>query len=847
MRPSEFGTRAADPADSPSLDSGTATAPGQRISHYLLLEPLGRGGMGEVYNGFDETLKRRVALKAIRAEHRLSPQARTRFLREAQILSQLDHPQICRIFDYVEGPDADYLVLEFIEGQSLRTSIRNGLDKSLTLRIAEQIVEVLAVAHAAGVVHRDLKPDNVMVTTSGEVKVLDFGLARSGDSIAEAAEEAAARTGDEPPPAVAAGPAATEPSEMATMPPAAQDIVMTERGRVLGTLTYMSPEQARGEPASAASDMYSFGLLLQELLTGEAPYAHGLSHIELLAAAKDAQTRPVTGVAGDLAALIERLKSPAPTRRPTAVETVDRLRWIRNKPKRRLRALAAAGIVLALAAGGVKYTLDLDRERTVAEQRRDQAEGLIGFMLGDLREKLKPIGRLDILDGVGDEALDYFAAVPEAELTSEELFRRATALSQIGDVRIEQGKLEAALAPIEESLALSKLLVARDPQNAQWQLGLGASHYYIGAVLMNRGEPRGALEHWEAYHSIASALVARDPANTRYRSELFMAGSNLGAAYQAQGELESARARFDDALKAAASLAATDSTSEARTNLAYAHNQLGLVLGQLGKLNESREQLRQEVALRETLLAAEPKNAEHKLRLGTSRYFLGQVLEAIGETDAAVDQYVPANRQMAELVASDPANTRWRRNLADTHLMIARVARSRGERGRAVREIELALPLFEKLAASDPKQSRWAADLAATRIMHARLLADGGARRQALGTMREVAAAMQARLDSSPNDRLAPVQLSAALSEESSVLKQMGNVEAAREAAARARRAIEELARASSDWRYLDPWARALMGVGALDEAGAVVARLRAFGYRNPDFLEACRRAGLRL
>jgi eukaryotic-like serine/threonine-protein kinase len=846
MRPSEFGTRAADPAGSPALGSDTGTPSGQRISHYLLLEPLGRGGMGEVYNGFDETLKRRVALKAIRAEHRLSPQARTRFLREAQILSQLDHPQICRIFDYVEGPGADYLVLEFIEGRSLRASIRDGLDASLKLRIAEQVVEVLAVAHAAGVVHRDLKPENVMVTTAGEVKVLDFGLARSGDSNADAAEDAPARTDDEPR-ATPSRPATADPAEMATMPPSAQDIAMTERGRVLGTLTYMSPEQARGEPASAASDMYSYGLLLQELLTGEAPYAHGLSQIELLAAAKEARTRPVKGVSSDLAALIERLKSPAPTRRPTAVEAAERLRWIRDKPKRRLRALAAAGIVLTLAGGGIKYTLDLDRERTVAEQRRDQAEGLIGFMLGDLREKLKPIGRLDILDGVGDEALDYFAAVPEAELSSEELFRRATALSQIGDVRIEQGKLEAALPPIEESLALSKQLVARDPQNAQWQLGLGASHYYIGAVLMNRGEPRGALEHWEAYHSIARALVAQDPSNTRYRSELFMAGSNLGAAYQAQGELESARARFDDALKAAASLAATDSKSEAQTNLAYAHNQLGLVLGQLGQLNESREQLRQEVALREKLLAADPKNAEHKLRLGTSRYFLGQVLEAIGETDAAIDQYVPANRQMAELVASDPANTRWRRNLADTHLMIARVARSRGERGRALREIELALPLFEKLAASDPKQSRWAADLAATRIMHARLLADGGATGQALEKMRAVAAAMQARLDSSPQDRLAPVQLSAALSEESSILKRQGNVEAAREVAVLARRAIEELARGSSDWRYLDPWARALLGAGAMDEAGAVVARLRGFGYRNPDFLEACRRAGLRL
>ncbi len=608
----------------------------------------------------------------------------------------------------------------------------------------------------------------------------------------------------------------------------------------------MSPEQARGEPASAASDMVPFGLLLQELLTGEAPYEH-LSPAALLTAAKEARTRAVKGVPADLAALIERLKSPAPTRRPTAVEAAERLRWIRDKPKRRLRALAAAGIVLTLAGGGVKYTLDLDRERTVAEQRRDQAEGLLGFVLGDLRDKLKPIGRLDVLDNVGDQALKYFAAVPEAELTSEELFRRATALSQIGEVRIEQGKLEQALAPIKESLALSTKLVARNPQNAQWRLGLGASHYFLGAVLMNRGEPTAALKHWETYHSIAADLAAQHPANTQYQNELFMAGSNLGAVYQAQGALEPARARFDGALKSAATLAAGDPRPEAQTNLAYAHNQLGLVLGQLGKLDASREQLQREVTQRERLLGADPKNAENKLRLGTSRYFLGQVLEAMGDTGAALEQYVPANRQMAELVASDQANTRWRRNLADTHLMIARVARSRGERGRALREIEQGLPLFEELVASDPTQARWAADLAAIRIMHARLLADGGATLRALEEMRGVTKSMQARLEASPQDRLAPVQLSAALSEEAHLLQERGDIEAAREAATRARRAIENLAKGSSDWRYLDPWARALLGAGALDEADAVVKLLRAFGYRNPDFLVACRRAGLSL
>ena len=229
------------------------------------------------------------------------------------------------------------------------------------------------------------------------------------------------------------------------MPLAAEDIVVTERGRVLGTLAYMSPEQARGEPASAASDMYCSGCCCRSLLTGEAPYEQGLSQIALLAAAAEARTRPVKGVSADFAALIERLKSPAPTRRPTAVETAERLRWIRNKPKRRLRAVAAAGIVLALAAGGIKYTLDLDRERTVAEQRRDQAEEADRLHAGrSAREAQTDRASRHSRRG-GRRGARLLRRCSEAELSSEELFRRATALSQIGDVRIEQGKLEAAM------------------------------------------------------------------------------------------------------------------------------------------------------------------------------------------------------------------------------------------------------------------------------------------------------------------------------------------------------------------------------------------------------------------
>ena len=150
-----------------------------KVSHYRRLHRLGAGGMGEVYVGIDETLKRRVALKAVHPGQRLQAESKTRFLREAQILSQLDHPNICRVYDYIEDEQRDWLVLELIEGKNLRLALHDGLDWSARLRVAEQIADVLVVTHAAGIVHRDLKPGNVMISQSGVVKVLDFGLART--------------------------------------------------------------------------------------------------------------------------------------------------------------------------------------------------------------------------------------------------------------------------------------------------------------------------------------------------------------------------------------------------------------------------------------------------------------------------------------------------------------------------------------------------------------------------------------------------------------------------------------------------------------------------------------------
>ena len=166
------------------------TLVGTTIGRIRVVETLGKGGMGEVYVGYDEKLKRKVALKAIRDERRLDEEAKARFLREARILSQLDHPAICRIHELIEGDDSDILVLELIPGKSLKEALaEDELDSGFRLHVAEQVTEALVAAHAQGIAHRDLKPENVMLTPEGGVKVLDFGLAYNPHVAREARPE----------------------------------------------------------------------------------------------------------------------------------------------------------------------------------------------------------------------------------------------------------------------------------------------------------------------------------------------------------------------------------------------------------------------------------------------------------------------------------------------------------------------------------------------------------------------------------------------------------------------------------------------------------------------------------
>lgn len=346
---------------------------GSLVGHVRLVRKLGQGGMGEVWEGFDEVLHRRVAVKTLHQRGRGTPGHRERFVREARFLSQLDHPNVCRVYELVEGDDTDFLVLELVPGQSLAWLDRSGLTVDAKLAIVTQIAAALAHAHEHRIVHRDLKPDNVMVAADGTVKVLDFGIARLLSDIDEPGapleEPASFDVEQELPDTIQMPPIVRAPTPRSASPTAAQ---LTRPGTLVGTARYMSPEQARGETVGAPSDLYSLGILLHELVTGESAYGVCENVLDLHSKVLDGKVTPVDPALGldlDLVALVRRLEALEPEQRPSAAEVIAELERIRIKPelarqrRRRLRLGAAA---MAVLVGAVGLTFALARPRPLA-------------------------------------------------------------------------------------------------------------------------------------------------------------------------------------------------------------------------------------------------------------------------------------------------------------------------------------------------------------------------------------------------------------------------------------------------------------------------------------------------
>ena len=667
---------------------------GSRIGAYKIVREIGHGGMGTVYLGErdDKQYRQQVAIKLINPG--LGGETiRRRFRNEMQILADLNHPNIARLFDGGQTADGvPYLVMEYVEGSPINHYCNDrNLSTEQRLKLFCTVCDAVQYAHQHLVIHRDIKPGNILVTSEGLPKLVDFGIAKlldNGKSI---------------------------PDATATVMP-----FMTPQ--------YASPEQVYGLSATTATDIYSLGVVLYELLTGRSPYRLKSRVPHELAQAILDQEPQRQRLKGDLDNIVLMAMRKEPQRRYASAQQFaeDIHRHLDGLPvrarqdtfsyragkfiRRRKLAVAAAALILLTLLVGIITTAWQARvaraERARAERRFNEVRQLANSIVFEVHDAIVNLpGSTQARALIVERGLNYLDSLAQDAAGDRGLQRElAAAYEKLGAVQYTPsvahlGDLEGALQSHRKAAALREALVAADPNNRDYRRELLDSYWFIATLLGKQGDSQRELQMLRQQLPARQELAAAEKTDFVDRYNLAGTYAYIGSLSMKMGDVQGALENQREALKIRETLVALDpNAARSRRALTISYEYLGLATDLAGDTKGALELQQRGLEMREYLVAADPLNTDLRLMLIESHRYVGDLFFKLGDLQQASAHYQKQLSMNEEMVAADPANAQFQSNKAVALTKVGDIAARTKRTAEALSKYNEAFRILEKLS-----------------------------------------------------------------------------------------------------------------------------------------------------